>query len=57
MAIPASLAGSCFLLFSTSGGEFSGDRLILTLIGLACLGFAALCIWGIVALSRRRRGK
>lgn len=54
MAIPAALLGSCFLSFGAS--DSSRDR-NLTAIGLAGLVFAALCVWAIVALVRKRRGK
>jgi hypothetical protein len=54
MALPSALAGACFLAFSgMESGRPDGGVL---LIGLAGIGFAALCIWGIVHLVKARRG-
>lgn len=50
LALPSALMGGCFLLFGSTESEFS-----LTAYGLLGIGFAALCVWGIVRLLKARQ--
>lgn len=59
LSVPSALAGACFIAVGatvTPNNELGFDRTVMILIGLAILGFAALCVWGIVTLVRKRRG-
>lgn len=52
-------AGACFMLFTGAGvlsgpGSSTPEYLGFGLIGLVLLGCAALCIWGAVALVKKR---
>jgi hypothetical protein len=50
-------SGACFMFFATTGNFFdqASEALGFGIIGLVLLGFAALCIWGIVALTKKRK--
>jgi len=51
LAFPLALAGACFLLLG--GSEYGPGAPSMYVYGALGLGFAALCIWGIVKLSKR----
>ncbi|HEY0076611.1 MAG TPA: zinc-ribbon domain-containing protein [Abditibacteriaceae bacterium] len=57
LALLLGASGACFMLFATIKGFNGGvsDDLGLAFIGLILFAFAGLCIWGIIALTKKRK--
>lgn len=53
LSLAFGLSGACFVLFS--GGFGGGSDWQFGLIGLLALGFAALCMWGLLRLGKGRK--
>lgn len=58
VALVSGLMGACFVLVggtdAAGGNFFTSGGAMFVLIGLAGVALAALCIWGIIKLAKRR---
>lgn len=54
LSLAFGLSGACFVLFSGVIGGGGGDW-GAGFTGLLVLGFAALCLWGLLRLSKKRK--
>lgn len=58
LALLFGAAGACFMFFAIIGGLYDlAPDAGLGMIGLVLLGLAALCVWSILALIKKREDK